>query len=237
MAADAKSSGCVLQWRAENLQDGTMYRPAPFDEPRREVMISAMAQHPLAALVTIGTDGHTASHIPLLYYPAHGTTGILRGHIARANPQWQEHVSSTEALAIFSGPQHYISPAWYPSKQQHGKVVPTWNYVVVHARGTLSFKHDPDWLLENVRALSNAQEQSSETPWKVEDAPPEFIANLLNAIVGVEMAITRLEGKWKVSQNRSIPDRLGVVAGLEKAETSESLEMARLVKAYLPPRS
>ena len=189
-----------------------------------------MASHPLATLVTAGSGGLAASHLPLLYYPAEGGHGVLRGHMARANPQWRDVLPGSEALAIFGGPQHYISPNWYPSKQEHGKVVPTWNYVVVHAHGALNIRNEPEWLLENVRALSDVHESSSEMPWRVEDAPPEFIANLLKAIVGVELTITRLEGKWKLSQNRPIPDRQGVIRGLESIESPEAAAMAALVK-------
>jgi len=210
-----------------------MYNPASFSETRPEILEAAMAGHPLATLVTIGSGGLEASHIPLLYYRTETGFGVLRGHLARANQQWRNLVPASEALAIFSGPQHYVSPAWYPSKQEHGKVVPTWNYVVVHAHGALSLRNEPEWLLENVRALSDAHESSSEMPWQVADAPLEFIQNLLKAIVGVELTIHRLEGKWKVSQNRPIPDREGVVRGLEALDSPDARDMAELVKANL----
>jgi transcriptional regulator len=210
-----------------------MYNPASFTETRPEILEAAMAGHPLATLVTIGSGGLEASHIPLLYYRTDTGLGVLRGHLARANQQWRDHSPANEALAIFSGPQHYVSPAWYPSKQEHGKVVPTWNYVVVHAHGALRVRNEPEWLLENVRALSDAHESSRETPWQVKDAPPEFIRNLLKAIVGVELTINRLEGKWKVSQNRPIPDREGVVRGLETLDSPEARNMAELVRANL----
>jgi transcriptional regulator len=211
-----------------------MYNPASFTETRPEILEAAMAGHPLATLVTIGSTGLEASHIPLLYYRNDAGLGVLRGHLARANPQWRDRSPASEALAIFSGPEHYVSPAWYPSKQEHGKVVPTWNYVVVHAHGALRIRTEPEWLLENVRALSDVHESSRETPWQVADAPPEFIENLLKAIIGVELTIHRLEGKWKVSQNRPIPDREGVVRGLETLDSPEAREMAGLVKANLP---
>ncbi|HEY6987827.1 MAG TPA: FMN-binding negative transcriptional regulator [Bryobacteraceae bacterium] len=207
-----------------------MYNPASFAETRPEIIEAAMASHPLATLVTAGSGGLEASHLPLLYYPAESGRGVLRGHMARANPQWREVLPGSEALAIFGGPQHYISPNWYPSKQEHGKVVPTWNYVVIHAHGPLKIRNEPEWLLENVRALSDVHESASETPWRVADAPPEFIANLLKAIVGVELTITRLEGKWKVSQNRPIADRHGVIRGLESIASSDADAMAALVK-------
>jgi transcriptional regulator len=210
-----------------------MYNPASFAETRPEILEAAMAAHPLATLVTIGSNGLEASHIPLLYYRTETGPGVLRGHLARANPQWRDQLPVNEALAIFSGPQHYVSPAWYPSKQEHGKVVPTWNYVVVHAHGSLRVRNEPEWLLENVRALSDVHESEREMPWRVADAPPEFIQNLLKAIVSVELTISRLEGKWKVSQNRPIADREGVVRGLETLDSPAASGMAELIKAEL----
>ncbi len=191
-----------------------MYNPASFVETRLDVIASAIEQHPLATLVTLGPPAHiSASHLPLLFY-ASSTIGTLRGHMARANPQWVDFQAGSEALAIFAGPHHYVSPNWYPSKQEHGKVVPTWNYVVVHARGQLTFHEDPRWLLANVNALTDSQERQLAGPWKVSDAPPDYIDGMLRAIVGVELTITSLEGKWKVSQNRPEEDRKGVMAAL-----------------------
>ena len=211
-----------------------MYNPVAFREMRPEIIEQAMSRHPLATLVTIGSEGLMASHIPLLYYRADGTLGTLRGHLARANPQSHDSLPSGEALAIFGGPQHYVSPTWYPSKKEHGRVVPTWNYVVVHAHGRLSFKYDADWLLENVRALSDEHEKSNGAQWQVADAPREFIENSLKAIVGIELTVTRLEGKWKTSQNRSVSDREGVIAGLRRLDSPVAAEMAKLVKDTLP---
>jgi transcriptional regulator len=211
-----------------------MYNPAAFRETRPEIVEAAIAAYPLATLVTMGSHGLEASHIPLLYDRGQGGVSILRGHLARANPQWRDYLPDTEALAIFRGPQHYVSPAWYPSNKEHGKVVPTWNYVVVQARGTLSFKQDPGWLLENVTALTERQEESNVPPWRVADAPPEFIDKMLGAIVGVELTIVSLEGKWKVSQNRPVSDREGVIAGLQNLDSPDARRMAQLVKAALP---
>ena len=193
-----------------------MYNPSHFREERPEILRAAIAQHPLATLVTIGVDGLCASHIPLLYDPADGPYGTLRGHMARANQQWNTLQPDASALAIFRGPQQYISPSWYAAKQKHGKVVPTWNYVIVEAAGPLRVIEDPAWLLENVRALTTSQEQSRDTPWKVEDAPADYIAGLLKAIVGVEMKIQRWEGKWKMRQNRPAEDRAGIIEALTK---------------------
>lgn len=209
-----------------------MYNPASFHESRPEVLAAAIAGHPLSTLVTAGAAGLAASHIPLLYTPAEGGAGfgVLRGHMARANPQWRDAVPPCAALAIFNGPQHYVSPNWYPSKHEGGKVVPTWNYVVVHAHGTLSIHDDPQWLLENVTALTDEHEASSPTPWRVSDAPPEYIQNLQKAIVGVELIIERWEGKWKLSQNRTLADREGVAAGLASLDTPAAGKLARIVK-------
>jgi transcriptional regulator len=208
----------------------SVYNPSAFREARPEILAAALAAHPLAALVTMGSQGLDASHIPLIYHPTEGGTGVLRGHMARANPQWQQYTQGTEALAIFSGPQHYVTPAWYPSKQEHGKVVPTWNYLVVHARGPLSFQQEPTWLLENVQSLTDTHESSRNAPWHVMDAPSDYIDNMLSAIVGLEMKIARLEGKWKVSQNRPEFDRVGVVDGLRQEGGEEAAAMAELVR-------
>lgn len=197
-----------------------MYNPAAFRESRPEVLREAMAAHPLAALVTIGARGLDATHLPMLY----GEDGVLRGHLAKANPQWQEYDAATEALAIFAGPQRYITPNWYPSKREHGRVVPTWNYVVVHARGKLTFHEDAEWLRGFVTALTDEHERASAAPWRVTDAPADYIDSMLRAIVGVEMKVTSVEGKWKLSQNRPDADVAGVIEGLG------GHEMAALMK-------
>ena len=188
-----------------------MYNPPHFAETRREALTAAITRHPLATLITVGSSGITANHIPLLYREP----GLLCGHMARGNPQWKDFREDFDALAIFSGPEAYISPNWYPSKEEHGKVVPTWNYVVVHAHGKLIVHYDVDWLRRNVTALTEINEaRTSSEPWKVTDAPEEYIAGMLKAIVGVELQITRLEGKWKVSQNRPPADREAVAESL-----------------------
>jgi transcriptional regulator len=206
-----------------------MYTPAAFRETRAALIEAAMKAHPLAALVTTGAAGIEASHIPLLYASSDGGAAVLRGHMARANPQWQSYLPESEALAIFSGPQHYVSPTWYPSTVEHGKVVPTWNYVVVHARGALRFHHEAEWLLENVSALTDEHEGAMNPRWSVGDAPAGYIANLIGAIVGVELTIASLEGKWKVSQNRPPADREGVIHGLQALASDDARRMARLV--------
>jgi transcriptional regulator len=211
-----------------------MYCPAPFQESRPEVLRMTIAKYPLAALVTAGVRGIAASHMPLLYHAAEDGLGVLRGHLARPNPQWQEYEPGSEALAIFSGPQHYITPRWYPSKQADGRVVPTWNYVTVHVRGTLAFHSDAAWLRENVQALTESQEGSNEAAWRVSDAPGEYIEKMLGAIVGVEMRIAAWEGKWKLSQNRPPADHEGVIHGLEALDSANAREMARIMKSGVP---
>jgi transcriptional regulator len=211
-----------------------MYCPAAFRETRPEILRLTISKHPQAVLVTVGIQGIDASHIPLLHRPTSGGYGVLRGHLARANPQWKEYVPGSDALAIFSGPQHYVSPTWYPSKQEHGKVVPTWNYVTVHARGKLTFTTHPEWLLDIVRTLTEAQEISREPEWRVSDAPRDYIENQLGGIIGVELAITGLEGKWKLSQNRSTAEHDGVIAGLEELDSENAGAVAKIMKGKVP---
>jgi transcriptional regulator len=199
-------------------------------------MHELMRTHPLASLVTMTPSGLFASHIPMVL-EEDGTEengpgfGVLRGHISRANTQWREPVPSVDALAIFSGPQHYISASWYPGKNEDGEEVPTWNYAVVHAYGPLRVVQDADWLLRHVETLTNIHEARSPVPWKVSDAPAAFIQSQLRGIVGLEMTITRLEGKWKASQNRTERDKDAVLTGLEELDTPASLAMKRLIQS------
>src|SRR5579885_1890699 len=188
-----------------------------------------MRQVGFGSLVTAGPNGPEASHIPMFLDPEPAPFGTLRAHVARANGQAREFEPGMPALAIFTGPHHYISPSWYPSKTEHGRVVPTWNYVVVHARGPLQVIHDPHWLKRNVSELTAAHEAGFANPWKVSDAPADFIDNLVNAIVGIEIPIATLEGKCKASQNRPEADRLGVIAGLRELKTPEADRMAEIV--------
>lgn len=208
-----------------------MYHPPYFREQRQEVMHDLIRAHPLATLVTYGSEGLTANHIPMVLHGDADSPGILRGHIARANPLWNDFDKSIEALAVFQGPHHYVTPSWYPSKKEHGKVVPTWNYAVVHAHGLLRVMDDADWLLEQVHTLTSQHETGREQAWAVSDAPPDYVEKMLKAIVGLELPISRLEGKWKLSQNRSEQDREGVARGLEKEATESSLNLADLMQS------
>jgi transcriptional regulator len=207
-----------------------MYIPRHNEEKRVPVMHALVTSHPLGTLVTLGSSGLFASHIPMVLEDDGSEFGVLRGHISRANTQWRDFVPTVDALAIFSGHQHYITPNWYPGTKEHGKEVPTWNYVVVHAYGPLKVIQDEQWLLTNVEKLTSIHEAASPVPWKVSDAPQDFIRSQLRGIVGLELPIRRLEGKWKVSQNRTEEEREGVVEGLGKLGTPESLAMKDLVE-------
>ncbi len=206
-----------------------MYLPAHFKEERLSVLHALMRDHPLATLVTLGAEGLTANHIPLLIDPERGPHGTLVGHVARANPVWKQTREDVDTLAVFLGAQSYISPSFYPSKRETGMVVPTWNYATAHAWGPLVIHDDAEWLRTLVTRLTVTQESGKAVPWKVSDAPEAFIDKQLLAIVGIEIPIRRVEGKWKVSQNRPAPDREGVLAGLHGAGDAQSQHMADLV--------
>ncbi|HEX9490409.1 MAG TPA: FMN-binding negative transcriptional regulator [Stellaceae bacterium] len=208
-----------------------MYLPKDFKEDRVPVLHEAIRRARLGTLVTMGADGIEASHVPMLVEPEPSPFGTLHGHIARANPQWRRATREVQALAIFLGPDAYITPAWYETKRQSGKVVPTWNYVAIHAYGPLTFYEDRDRLLALVTRLTETHEAARDQPWAVSDAPKDFIAGMLKAIVGFELPIARLEGKWKMSQNRPAADRAGVVAGLTREGGPEEGAVAEIVAA------
>jgi transcriptional regulator len=191
-----------------------MYIPKHFAETRLEVLHDLIEQHPLGTLIVPTESELIANNLPFLIDRARGPFGTLQAHVARANPVWKMPLSQASALVCFQGFNSYISPNWYPSKKEHGKVVPTWNYITVAAHGHPRFIEDKFWLLDFVTRLTNKHESTQPTPWQVTDAPADYIADLLGAIVGVEMVITKLDGKWKASQNRTENDRLGIHAGL-----------------------
>lgn len=207
-----------------------MYIPKLNEEHRLPVIHALIAAHPLATLVTLGASGLIATHLPMFLHNDGSEFGVLQGHIARANSQWRDLNSSVDALAIFAGHQHYISPNWYPGKKEHGKEVPTWNYAVVHAYGPLRVIEDESWLLPFLHRLTDTHEAASPVPWKVSDAPQDYIHAMMKAIVGVELPIRRLEGKWKISQNRTEQDRQGVAQGLSQINSPASLAMKALVE-------
>ena len=194
-----------------------MYQPPHFREDRLEVQHALIHSQPLGLLVTAGPGGLQANHIPFLIEADGSPHGKLRAHLARANPQLAELAAVEECLVAFQGPQTYISPSLYPTKQEHGKVVPTWNYITVHAWGRPQVIDDDAWIRRQVEDLTAHNERSRETPWLVSDAPESFLATQFKAIVGLEIPIARIEGKWKVSQNRPAVDQAGVVAGLRGA--------------------
>jgi transcriptional regulator len=213
-----------------------VYNPPHFREDRLPILHAFIRDHGFATLITLGADGLVADHIPMEVHADDGPLGTLRGHVSRANPVWHRAAPEMEALAIFQGPQTYVSPAWYPTKQETGKVVPTWNYAVVHAHGPLRAIEDRAWLRALVERLTTRHEAERADPWHVTDAPEDFVESMLEGIVGLEIPIARLEGKWKVSQNRPAADRTGVVTGLRAAGGSVRAAMADLVDEAARPR-
>ncbi len=211
-----------------------MYNPPLFRENNKEILHALMAQHSLATLVTLTDDGLVANHIPLVLHSEEGPHGVLRGHVARANSQWQSLRTQVHALAVFQGPSAYITPSWYATKEETGKVVPTYNYAVVHAHGPLRVVEDADQLEMHVRTLTEVHETRQGTTWSVGDAPRDFIRQQLKNIVGIEMTIAKLEGKWKVSQNRVAADRAGAARGLRQSGEAASAAMADLIDLHSP---
>lgn len=199
-----------------------MYVPPAFREDRREVMEALMAAHPLATLISHGAGGLSANLIPMQV-----AGGMLRAHLARANPQLDDLRAGSEVLAVFQGPQAYVSPGWYATKAEHGRVVPTWNFLMVQVRGVARVIDDAGWLREQVAALTDRHEAGRAAPWAVTDAPERFLDAQLRAIVGIELPLDRIAGKWKASQNRPDVDRAGVISGL----ASEGNGMA----GFIPP--
>ncbi|AIY39921.1 FMN-binding negative transcriptional regulator [Collimonas arenae] len=208
-----------------------MYIPKHFDEPRVDVLHDLIRARPLSTLVTLSPDGLNANHIPLLLSTEPAPFGTLRGHVARANPVWQNFTKEIEVLAIFQGADAYITPSWYATKAETGKVVPTWNYAVAHAYGTLRPIDDAAWLRAHLEMLTAHNEAAFEQPWHVSDAPRDYTDKLITAIVGIEIVITRLSGKWKVSQNQPEKNQATVIEGLRARESQEFLDMAALVES------
>lgn len=207
-----------------------MYLPAHFEETRVEFLHQLIRSHPLGALVTAGAKGLDANHIPFEIDPHPAPFGTLRAHVARANPVWRELSKDVEPLVIFQGPQIYVTPSWYQTKKETGKVVPTFNYIVVHAYGSMRAIDDAGWLRNFVGGLTDRFEAPRAQPWAMADAPEEFIAMQLRAIVGIEIQVTKLIGKWKTSQNRPAADQQGVVAGLRESGDALAQAMAAAVE-------
>jgi len=213
-----------------------MYHPPAFREDRLEVQHALIRAHPLGLLITAGPTGLLANPFPFLL-DAEGTPlGTLRLHIARANPQWREFDAIDECLVVFQGPQDYVTPSWYATKRETGKVVPTWNYVMVHAWGRPRVVNDAVWLRRQLDDLTASREAKRDAPWKVDDAPADFVAQQMRAIVGVEIPIGRIEGKWKMSQNRPEADRAGVIAGFRESGLAGEEIAALVAERGRPPK-
>ncbi len=210
-----------------------MYQPAHFREDKLEVQHALIRAHPLGLLVTMGKGGIIANPVPFVVDAAASPKGTLKCHLARANPQWQEFDAAVEALVVFQGLEHYITPSWYETKRETGKVVPTWNYAIVQAYGPLIVRDDRDWLAQQIGELTRSQESAREKPWDVSDAPAPFVEMQLKAIVGLEIPISRIEGKWKMSQNRPEKDRATVIEGLR----TEGDEISQAVAALVAERN
>jgi transcriptional regulator len=212
-----------------------LYLPAHFNETRVDVLHALMRAHPLTTLVTSSDSGLIANHVPVQTLDEPTPLGSIRGHVARANPLWREYRGDSQALAIFQGPQVYISPSFYPSKAKTGEVVPTWDYAVVHASGTLRFIDDVEWLRSFVSGLTDTHESARPQPWNIGDAPANYIDKMLKLIVGFEFSIAALTGKWKVSQNRPEADRQGVIHNLRSAGDPDSRDIAAMLASLEPP--
>jgi len=213
-----------------------MYQPDDFRVEDVSEMHALMRARPFAALVSAGSAGLYASHLPTVLKDD-GPYGVIECHLARANPHWSDLAEGKEALMIFQGPEGYITPNWYPSKALHGKVVPTWNFAVVHAYGRPEVMKEKDWLLRHVTELTAQQESSEAKPWVPSDAPAPYIEVMLRGIVGFRFSITRLEGKWKMSQNRELQDQVGVVEGLTKRDDGDNPEIAKVISRQIKPTS
>ena len=205
-----------------------MYSPPQFEENDEAVLRALIEAHPLGLLISTAGSEATANPVPFLVSIRDGAT-VLRAHLSKANPQWRQIRDGANVLVVFQGADSYVTPSWYASKAEHGKVVPTWNYAMVQARGTASVHEGPDWLGGQVAELTNRHEAARPAPWKVDDAPEAFVAAQLRGIVGIEISVSELKGKWKVSQNRPVADRQGVHAGLV---AQQDTDMAGLVALY-----
>jgi transcriptional regulator len=214
-----------------------MYTPKAFEVTDLPILQAAMKQSELATLVTNTTHGLVATHLPLMLDETRGEYGTLTGHVSRANVQWRETDPEAEALIIFLGLDAYVSPNWYPAKQETGRVVPTWNYASIHAYGRITFFEDTERLRTVVTELTKKHEASFPAPWQVTDAPATYIDSQLKAIVGFECQITRLEGKQKFNQNRSVEDRLGVIEGLLELQDERKRQVAQLMEGLESQRN
>jgi transcriptional regulator len=207
-----------------------MYQPPHFREDDLGVQHALIREHPLGLLITAGASGLIANSVPFHLDAEGSEKGTLQLHLAKANTQWRDIQEGAAVLAVFQGANSYVTPSWYQTKRETGKVVPTWNYAIVQARGPARVIDDHGWLLKQINAITGQQEEKRNAPWAVGDAPDDFIRAQLKGIIGIEIEITAIDGKWKVSQNRPVADRQGVAAGL--GEISDQTEMLDLVKRY-----
>ena len=206
-----------------------MYEPPLHRQEDLAAQHALIVACPLGLLISCGPSGLLANSLPFLIDAGASKLGTLQVHMARANPQWRDLTGESDVLVVFQGVDHYITPAWYETKRQTGKVVPTWNYTMVQARGRPRVIHDAEWLHRQIGALTARHEAARPAPWAVTDAPAPFVAAQVGAIVGVEIDIAEIKGKWKLSQNRNAADRAGVIAGLEAEGDAAALVMAKLV--------
>lgn len=197
-----------------------MYNPSHFRVTDPEAISDLIRRYPLGLLISASPEGAQASPIPFLYFPEEGKHGVLRAHVARANPHWKLLAADPSCLIVFQGEQGYVSPSWYASKATTHQVVPTWNYVMVQMRGCLTTTDDADWLQSQISALTRMQETGRSAPWQVTDAPADFIDRQKRAIVGLEITVSHIDGKWKLSQNRSPADQAGVIEHLRNDDKS-----------------
>jgi transcriptional regulator len=206
-----------------------MHIPSKFKQHEENQLIEIMREYPFATLVTLSESGIEATHLPVILNKVDGKN-IVQAHISKANKIWESVKEGSEILLIFNGPNCYISPNYYPTKQESGKAVPTWNYVVVHVKGTISFIHDEKWIYHMIDSLTQEHESKQDFPWSISDAPDTYINRMLPAIVGIEISIDSIEGQWKLSQNQPEVNQFGVIQGLlQKGETPE-LKVSELVK-------
>lgn len=204
-----------------------MSNNSPFSQNNTEELFRLISEHPLATLVTTQNElGLQADHIPLMLKNNNQESCILQGHIAVSNPLWKKVKNNSDVLCVFQGGNTYISPSYYPSKKKHGKVVPTWNYMVVHAKGAINFIQDNEWKLDFLKALTHQHEQSASKPWTLDDAPEEYITAQLSGFVGFEINVQSLTGKWKLSQNKQKSDKEGVIKALFDSGDANKVNIA-----------
>jgi transcriptional regulator len=227
----ATSGHAICLEHPSTLSVTSMYIPTSFRESRPEKLHNLMAKHPLGLLITHGSNGLEASPVPFLLYADEGEHGVLRAHMAKANPHWKSLKGHIECLVVFQGPEGYVTPTWYPSKAESHKVVPTWNYATVHVSGKASVTADAAWLRRQLDDLTLFHEGARPQPWSPSDAPADYLTNQMKAIIGIEIPISRIEGKWKMSQNKDDADREGVIAGMSSdTDPHRNIRVADMVR-------